>query len=140
MKQSVIDALNRVASISAEAAVLVEQVKPKPNEKETEEVTLLKNTIIRLTNEIAILRMETQPDYRPLSDEEVTAFTSAFVAYLNKAEDIKTALLGYNRNFFLPYSAPVRVVIATALLNYCTKNNLTAFDLWSDIVADMGYL
>jgi hypothetical protein len=87
-----------------------------------------------------LLRMETQPDYQPISDDEAIAFTSAFVEYLNKAQDIKATLLGYNRNFFLPYSAPVRVVIATALINYCSKNNLTAFDLWSDIVADMGYL
>lgn len=137
MKQSVIDALNRVASISAEAAALVDQVRP---EKETEEVTLLKNSIVRLTSEVALLRMEAQPDYSPVSDEDALSFAAGFVDYLNKLPDLKAALIGYNRNFFLPYSAPVRVVIATTLLNYCTKNNLTSSDLWSDIVANMGYL
>lgn len=141
MKSSVLKALDRVSSLSAESAELVNQIKAaQPITEETKVIDKLKANIEQLKAEISLLRMEAIPVDTPLSDSEVTEFVHSFNEYLSKSENIKVTLQGYTRNFFAPYSAPVRVVIATTLLNYCTKNDLSASDLWRDIIANVGHM
>lgn len=144
MKASVLNALDRVASLSAETAALVNQIKPKNNPEgllsnPEDTVAKLTNKITQLNSEIVMLRMMTLPVEEPLTEDEVEAFTHSFYDHLERLEDVKVAMLGFNRSFFLAYSPRVRIVIATALLNYCTKQNLTVSDLWRDIVANMGH-
>lgn len=141
MKSSVLKALERVSSLSAESAELVNQIKAaQPITEETKVIDKLKANIEQLKAEISLLRMEAIPVDTPLSDSEILEFTHSFNEYLTKSENIKFTLQGYTRNFFHPYSAPVRVVIATTLLNYCTKNDLSASDLWRDIIANAGHM
>jgi hypothetical protein len=144
MKPSVLKALERVASLSAESANLVGQLKSNPNEQitgdNTATIAKLTSSITQLNSELSLLRMEAIPVDAVLSDSEIENFTTSFEEYLSKSTNIKTTLLGFTRTFFLPYSPPVRVVIANTILNYCTKNDLSASDLWRDIVANTGYL
>lgn len=142
MKPNVLRALERVASISAESAELVQQIKLTDAGKDTPEQTIAKltATITKLNAEISLLRMEAIPVDAQLSEDDIQAFAQSFTEYLSKLENIKTAMLGFNRAFFSTYSPQVRVVIATTLLNYCTNNDLSASDLWRDLVANTGYM
>lgn len=145
VKPNVLKALEKVASLSADSAALVEQLKPKTNPEAVmsnpeKTVATLNSKITQLNSELNMLRIMLIPVDDPLPDSEIEEFTNSLYDHLDKSENIKTALAGYRRDFFAPYSPRVRAAIATALLNYCTKNDLSASDLWRDIIANMGHL
>lgn len=140
MKPSVLNALRRLSSLSEDAAQLVDQVVPS---KKLLAESSLPEKIAELQREVAVLRMELLPEEQVHSDDEIAIFTADFTTHLTKAiaKDAPQQVLStYNRAFFIPYSKQTRVVIANALISFCSKNNFVSNSVWSDIVASLGAL
>jgi len=133
-------ALQRMASLSAESAKIVEGLTGNDvSETSVESLTKKIDHLVAENKRLRHLLYSSTPVQSDvvISDEEQAEFAATFSAYLKATP---SAAQGWNAARFHPYSPAVRVAIASALIDFCVSNNLTVADVWRDIVACSGHL
>jgi predicted nucleic acid-binding protein len=134
MYTKLLNALMSVSATSKTAKALADRVL---KESESDLVRQLHDQVQKLQQNISELRVALKEE-EPLSDAEALEIADEFTRQLATME--WSLIQRMNRSYFKQYRKEARLIMATALKNYCVTNEKTPNDLWLDLIALGGEL
>lgn len=104
-----------------------------------ESVSLLKQEVAKLTQQLKALQDEQVVEDAVYSEEELAMFRSSFEFSLSQLT-VPFISKFYSGDYFIDKPKNVRLVLATSLVNNFTKRNVEPLEVWLKMIATNGAL